>query len=211
VFRRNPRAAELVDECEQECWTRLLEGRFQPLVDRGPKGGRRPAFRPYLQRVLNNLVQDHWRRSRRAPAELGDLDPEAPEPVSEEEARALYVQELLDGLLARMAAHDARTGRAFSRVLMARRDYPEASLEELARLLSDPELPRPQGWVATTLFRARNHLCEELRQRVAEELYVPAGTGTCPGRWPTDAEVDDELAELGLLRFCQPRPRADSR
>jgi DNA-directed RNA polymerase specialized sigma24 family protein len=210
VFRRNPRAAELVDECEQECWTRLLEGRFQPFVDRGPEGSQgRPAFRPYLQRILTNLVQDHWRRSRRAPAELGDFDPEAPEPASEE-SRSLYVQHLLDSLLTRIAAHDARTGRAYSRVLMAKRDHPESSLEELARLLSVPGQTRLEGWVATTLYRARNHLCELLRQRIAEELR-PLTASRAAGHLPTEAEVDEELAELGLLRFCLSRPQAATR
>jgi DNA-directed RNA polymerase specialized sigma24 family protein len=189
----------------------LLEGRFEPVFDRRPEGGNgRPAFRPYLLRVLNNLVQDHWRRARRAPAELGEVDPEAPESVSEEESRSLYVHQLLESLLAEIAAHDARTGRAFSRVLMARRDHPDASLEELARLLSVPEQTRLEGWVATTLFRARNHLCELLRQRIAEELQPPTASGAA-GHLPTEAEVDEELAELGLLRFCLSRHPAAAR
>jgi DNA-directed RNA polymerase specialized sigma24 family protein len=213
AFRRHPRAAELVDECEQECWTRLLEGRFQPVVDHKQEGDdSRPAFRPYLQKVLSNLVSDHWRRIARAPVGLGEFDPEAPEPVSEAESRSLYAQQLLGSLLGEMASQDARTGREFSRVLLAKRDHPDASLEELARRLSTPGQTRSQRWVGTTLHRARNRLCELLRQRIAEELQPPADReAAAPGRVPTEADVDEELAALGLLKFCQSRTRADAR
>jgi DNA-directed RNA polymerase specialized sigma24 family protein len=208
AFRRNPRAADHVDECEQKCWTRLVEGRFENVLLRKPEGGEgRPAFRPYLQKVLNNLVQDHWRGIARAPAGLGELDPEAPESVSEEESCSLYAQLLLDRLLGEMAAHDARTGGAFARVLLAKRDHPDASNDELARLLSALGQARTREWVATTLYRARNRLCQLLRQRVAEELQVPTVPGaTGPGQLPTEAEVDEALAELGLLKFCLSRP-----
>jgi RNA polymerase sigma-70 factor (ECF subfamily) len=187
ALRHDPDAAEALDECEQQCWARLVEGRFAGV---NPQRGR---FRDYLRVVLSNLVHDQRRARRQAPAALQEVDPEAPEPVSDDEYRDMYRQELLERALQRLRGQDDQTGQSFFAVLLLRRDHPAESMDELARRLSTPDQPRSAGWVRTTLFRARQRLGELLRQEVAGEVETP-----------TREAVDEELAELRLLVYCQP-------
>jgi RNA polymerase sigma-70 factor (ECF subfamily) len=187
ALRHDPDAPQALDECEQECWVRLVEGRF---AGANPQRGR---FRNYLRAVLINLIHDHRRsRCRRDFADLGELDPETP-PVSDEEYRDVYRFELLRRTLERLRDQDERTGQRFHEVLQARRAHPDESMEALAQRLSRPgEQTRNAGWVRITLYRARQRLCELLRQEVAGELTNP-----------TPEAVDEELAELRLLAYCQ--------
>jgi hypothetical protein len=125
--------------------------------------------------------------------DLGALDPPAPDPVSDEEYRNLCRSALLERALEQLRRQDQQKNQGFFTVLQARRNHPKASMEELAAQLSAGGPGRTAGWVRTTLFRARQRFCELLRQEVARELDVP-----------TSADVDEELADLGLLAYCQP-------
>jgi RNA polymerase sigma factor (sigma-70 family) len=173
---------DVLDECEQLCWIRLVEGRFAGV---NPQQGR---FRDYLRVVLGNLVHD-WQRQKPA-GELPE-DVQAPEPVSDQEYREMCRHDLLERALERLRLQDEQSGQCFYQVLKARRDRPDDSMEELAHHLST-ERERTAGWVRTMVFRARQRLCELLRQDVASELDNP-----------TREAVDAELAELGLLVFCK--------
>jgi DNA-directed RNA polymerase specialized sigma24 family protein len=177
---------EAVDECEQRCWARLVEGRFRSA---SPERGR---FRDYLRTVLANLVNDHRRERRRAPAELAGAERVPAESVSDEEYRRMYGAELLERAMERLRRQDEQSGQGFHAILVMRRDHADDSMEELAGRLSRPGQERTAGWVRTTLFRARQRLCELLRQEVAAELDNP-----------TREAVDEELAELRLLVYCQ--------
>jgi RNA polymerase sigma-70 factor (ECF subfamily) len=176
-----------VEECAQECWKRLVEGRFQAV---SPEKGR---FRDYLRTVLSNLVNSRRRKDERAPAPLGDLDPPAPDPVSDAEYRDLFRTALLERAMEQLLRQDQQKDQGFFTVLQARRDHPEASMAELAGRLSAGGQERNENWVRVTLFRARQRLCELLRLEVALELDDR-----------TTAAVDEELADLELLVYCQP-------
>jgi RNA polymerase sigma factor (sigma-70 family) len=186
ALRGEPDVSDAVDECEQRCWVRLVEGRFQGV---SPQRGR---FRDYLRVVLSNLVNDYRRERRQAPGELAGAEQVAAEPVSDEEYQRLYAGELLQRAMERLRRQDEQAGQGFHAVLQARRDHASESMEELARRLSRPGQERTAGWVRTTLFRARQRLGELLRQEVTGELETA-----------TREAVDEELAELGLLVYCQ--------
>jgi DNA-directed RNA polymerase specialized sigma24 family protein len=178
--------SDAVDECEQRCWVRLVEGRFQSVT---PDKGR---FRYYLRVVLCNLVNDYRGERRQAPVELGGGELMAAEPPNDQEYQRMYAGELLQRAMERLRLQDEQTGQGFHAALLARRDHAGESMEELARRLSRPGQQRTAGWVRTTLFRARQRLCELLRQEVASELTNP-----------THEAVDEELADIGLLVYCQ--------
>jgi RNA polymerase sigma-70 factor (ECF subfamily) len=186
ALRHEPNAPTAVDDCEQECWKRLVEGRFQGA---NPQRGR---FRDYLRAVLSNLVNDQRRQRRQAPGELGEVASPLAEPFSDDEYRKVYGAELLRRALERLRLQDEQTGQGFHAVLLTRRDHTEDSMEELARRLSQPEQEQNANWVRQMLYRARRHLCELIRLEVAGELSNP-----------TREAVDEELAELGLLVYCQ--------
>jgi RNA polymerase sigma factor (sigma-70 family) len=185
ALRYRPEAPDAVDECEQRCWVRLVEGRFQGAC---PDKGR---FRDYLRAVLSNLVNDYRRERRQALPGL-DEEPAQEEPVGADEYRRMYGLELLERAMDRLRRQDEQAGQSFHAALLVRRDQPGESMDELARRLSRPGQERTAGWVRTTLFRARQRLGELLRQEVAGELGVP-----------TREAVEEELAELGLLVYCQ--------
>src|SRR5579884_2381001 len=81
ALRYEPNAPDAIDECEQRCWARLVEGRFRGA---SPERGR---FRDYLRVVLSNLVHDHKRERRQAPAELAGSELLTAEPVDDAEYR----------------------------------------------------------------------------------------------------------------------------
>lgn len=177
---------EAIAECVQRCWKRLVEGRFQAV---SPAKGR---FRNYLQTVLSNLVISYLRERAGGPAPLGDLEPPAPDPVSDTEYRDLFRTALLERAMEQLQRQDQQKDQGFFTLLRARRDHPEASMAELAGRLSAGGQKRNENWVRVTLFRARQRLCELLRLEVALELDDR-----------TTAAVDEELAELELLVYCQ--------
>src|SRR5262245_15506525 len=177
---------EAIAECVQRCWKRLVEGRFQAV---SPAKGR---FRNYLQTVLSNLVISYLRERAGGPAPLGDLEPPAPDPVSDTEYRDLFRTALLGRAMEQLQRQDQQKDQGFFTLLRARRDHPEASMAELAGRLSAGGQKRNENWVRVTLFRARQRLCELLRLEVALELDDR-----------TTAAVDEELAEPGLLVYCQ--------
>jgi hypothetical protein len=78
--------------------------------------------------------------------------------------------------------------------LKLKMDHPDWGAAQLAEHLSE-QLGSPVNAVSVRqrLSRARNRLCELLRQQVRLEL-----------RNPTEEQVDEELAELGLLGYCRP-------
>lgn len=127
ALRHERDAADAVDECEQRCWARLVEGRFRGV---SPEQGR---FRDYLRVVLCNLVTDYRRERRRAPAGLDAAEQLVAEPVSDEDYRGMYGGELLRRAIDRLRVQDEQTGQGFHAVLLARRDHADESMESTLR------------------------------------------------------------------------------
>jgi RNA polymerase sigma factor (sigma-70 family) len=181
--------AEAVDELVQEFSLRVLKGSLQGAhPDRG-------RFRNFLKAMLSNLVCDHYRRRRRQPGPLGEVDQaaEAPPLPDEEEFTRLWREQLVMRALQALAEFERQTGQVLYAVLKRALDEPALQATELAERLSQ-QLGKAvsAGWVRKRLFLARAKLRELIRAEVRQSLSDP-----------TDEAVEQELAEVGLLAYLQ--------
>jgi RNA polymerase sigma-70 factor (ECF subfamily) len=175
------------EELCQEFALRFLRGDFRH-VD--PKRGQ---FRNYLKVALQHLAVEQTRR--RPPLPLTG-DPCGPPPADAGGAAFLdlWRAELLDRAWAALAEQSAARGDRFYEVLRLKAEDPGLTSAAAADALT-----RRHGAAVTadavrqTLRRARTRFVELLRAEVAASI-------------PTDdpAEVDAELADLGLLVYCDP-------
>ncbi len=189
ALRHEREAEEAVAECLQELGVRVMTGAFKN-VD--PERGR---FRHYLRACLSNLVNDYQRRQGRRVDALGDFDPAAPGSAADEkEFVALWRQELVERALRALANHEKRTGQQFYSVLKLKMDHPELRSAQMAeRLTASAGKPLTEVGVRKRLSLARAKLVELLRAEVKQSL-----------RDPTEEQVEEELADLGLLEYCRP-------
>jgi RNA polymerase sigma-70 factor (ECF subfamily) len=177
--------AEAEELC-QEFALRFLRGDFRRA---DPDRGR---FRDYLKVALRHLAGERSRRPRPLPL---NSDPSLPTPdaaADGERFQQFWRAELLNRAWAALAERSAAQGDLFYEVLRLKSDDPARTSEVLAA-----ELARRHGrpftaeGVRQTLHRARVKFVDLLRAEVAASV-------------PTvdPAEVDAELAELGLLVYC---------
>jgi RNA polymerase sigma factor (sigma-70 family) len=185
---RDPDAAE---DLAQEFALRFIQGRLRGA---DPQHGR---FRDYLKGVLAHLIADYYRR-RRPPLPLPDGAGEPAAPAgsrAEDDAAFLgsWRQELLARAWEALEAIEGRTGQPFHTVLRFRSDHPELRSAEMAeRLAARLGKPLTAAGVRQTLRRARDKFADLLLDEVAQTL-----------RHPTADQLGEELAELGLLQYCQ--------
>jgi RNA polymerase sigma factor (sigma-70 family) len=186
------RDADAADELAQEFALRFLRGDFGG-VDR-----QRGRFRDFLKGVLSHLIADYYRRQRTVakslPANGADL---AVSPDDSEERDRQFAESWRDELLARTWARLAQlqqeTGQPFHAVMQCRVQHPDLRSSEMAVQLTTPLGQRVTAdWVRQTLHRGREKFAEILLAEVADTL-----------RNPTVDELEEELADLGLLCYCQ--------
>ena len=186
------RDPDIADDLFQEFALRLMRGAFRRA---NPRRGR---FRDFLKTALSHLVTDHYRRQGRGPRPFhGGPDP-ATDRSSLTEAEERFAEEwrtrLLDRTFAALEALEKRTGQPLHTLLHFRVDNPDLPVADLARQLSGRLGQEPSAaWVYKHLHNARQKFADLLVAEVARTL-------DCPGA----EEVGQELAELGLLRWCQP-------
>jgi DNA-directed RNA polymerase specialized sigma24 family protein len=177
------------EELCQEFALRFLRGDFRHA---DPNRGR---FRDYLKVALQHLAGERSRRPATLPL-VGDPVLPAADFLSAEGERfqVLWRNELLDRTWAALAEQSAARHDAYYEVLRLKAEDPARPSAVIAA-----EMTRRRGreftaaGVRQTLHRARERFVELLRAEVAES--VPT---TDP------AEVNAELAELGLLAYCDP-------
>lgn len=188
------RDRDTVDELFQEFALRFCRGDFHRA---SPEQGR---FRDFLSRALMNLVMDHRReqaarRRRQSPQRAEPAIEVPPEEQLAEAFQRSWREELLHRTWDRLAAIPTRTAQQWYTVLRLKAEHPDWRSPQLAEHLSQQE-GKP---VATTtarqiLHRARDRFAELLLEEVARSLAHP-----------TRAQIEEELADLGLLAFCQGR------
>jgi RNA polymerase sigma factor (sigma-70 family) len=188
VCRRN-RLQDDADDIVQETFVRLWLNLSR--VDFRPGSARR-----LIVTTITNCIRE-WGRARRrhlsilAGAEAAALvGPVAKAGISADDEAAGV--ELVQRAMERLRRQDEQTGKALHAVLLMRLNHSDESMGELARRLSRPGKERTSSGVASSLFLARRRLAELLREEVAATLHNP-----------TPEEVDEELAELGLLVYCR--------
>jgi RNA polymerase sigma-70 factor (ECF subfamily) len=187
---RDPHAAE---DLTQEFALRFVRGLFRQA---DPARGR---FRDYVKTALFHLVDDYRRQQvriqRAVPLELKEAPASEPDlPDSEQAFAESWRAELLARTWRALASDQDRTGQPYYVVLRLRVDQPELSSSQMAELLS------VQLGKAMTAAGARQVL-HRAREKFAELLFQE--TAVSLGTSGLD-QVQEELAELNLLKYCRP-------
>jgi RNA polymerase sigma factor (sigma-70 family) len=174
------RDKHLADEVLQEFWTKLLTGK---LAGADKSKGR---FRDYLRTVLHRLIIDHFRTRKLQPLPPGDLlDSARPD----EDFDRVWRETVISRVWSRLETYQASTPKnRYATVLQLRRDFPKASIEEIAAKLG--EMIRTQVTPEAfrkNLQRARAKFIDLLVQELRETIH------------PTSNEdVEAEIFDLGL-------------
>jgi len=174
------RDKNLADEVLQEFWKKLLEGK---LAGADKSKGR---FRDYLRTVLHRLIIDHFRTRKLQPLPPGDLlDSARPD----EDFDRVWRETVINRVWSRLETYQASTPKnRYASVLQLRRDFPKASIDEIALKLG--EITRAQVTPEAfrkNLQRARAKFIELLVQELRETIH------------PTSTEaVEAEIFDLGL-------------
>jgi RNA polymerase sigma-70 factor (ECF subfamily) len=180
------------DEVFQEFALQLVHG---GLRGADPRRGR---FRNFVKGTLFHLIADYRKQRREWPEPLpGDAAALAGDPEGAA-SDPRFVESWCDELLARawaaLAALEATAGQPLYTVLRFRADHPATRSPRMAEQLT-AQLGKPftAAGVRQILHRAREKFAGFLLDEVAQSL-----------RNPTGEEVEEELAELGLLDYCRP-------
>jgi RNA polymerase sigma-70 factor (ECF subfamily) len=155
----------------------------------------RGRFRAYLKGALHHQVQHHRRRNRPlvplTPASE-PTDPETGPGDLEEDFACSWREELLAGCWARLAQLEQPGGPPYYTLLRYRMNHPALRSAEIAEHLSR-EFGRDltAAGVRQMLHRAREKFGLLLLEGVVHSLDQP-----------TRQQVEEELLELGLLKYC---------
>ncbi len=178
----------------QEFAIRLLKGDYKSA---SPEKGR---FRGFLKTILSRLVADHYRkqtRRRESPIEPDFCLPDPQQQLKREsEFQSVWRDELLTDAWLRLAQEETRTGKPWMTVLRLRVESPQLRSAELADQLGhliDQEVTATR--LRVLLHRSREKFANFLLDSVAESLSLGADEHL--------DEVEQELADLELLQYCQ--------
>ena len=187
------------EELSQEFALRFLRGDFRHA------DASRGRFRDYLKSALCHLAREFAVRVRarfqplpddeeRAVAHTSGSDSSGSSAEEDRRFLELWRAELLNRTWLALESASAAQGDRFYEVLRLKSDEPSRTSAALAEELSRRHARAftAEG-VRQTLHRAREKFAELLRAEVAAS--VPTNDS---------AEVDAELAELGLLVYCPP-------
>lgn len=185
---------EVVRELDQEFALRFLQGNF---LKYDPKLGR---FRDYVKRAVRNLMIDHHRQRDRTKqldtdmeASISSGDGTVIEEMDEQLITA-WRDELLDRAWNALEDLERRTGQPHHTVLKYRVQHPDLRSEQIARgLTAVLGKSLTGGAVRQRLQLAREKWVEFLVNEVKAGL-----------REPSRAAIEEELADLRLLRYCKP-------
>lgn len=178
---------DVADDLAQEFAVRFLRGDFRSA---DPQRGR---FRDFLKQSLRNLVTDHFRRQQTERVTLQNAkSPAQSESDLEGSFDESWTQELLTRTWRALEEYQSQSGTVYYDVLKFRAEHPDDTVEQLVDGLAS-SLHRSDlnaAWVRQTLHRARKQFSKFLRDVVRSTL-----------RDDSDSGLEDELAELGLLKY----------
>jgi RNA polymerase sigma-70 factor (ECF subfamily) len=185
-------------EVFQEFALELLHGKLRGA---SPERGR---FRNYVKGTLFHLIADYRTEERMRPMSLPDDSAKLPADPDDEAANRHFLKSWCDELLARtwveLARASDRTSQPLFAVLRFRADHPEMRAPQLAEQLG-VQLGKSftAAGIRQILHRARKQFAALLLDEVTQSLENP-----------TQHDLEDELAELGLLEYCRPAlPRCE--
>lgn len=186
------RDADAADELFQDLCVRLLRGDFRN-ADR-----ERGRFRDFIKTAVFHMVIDYQKRRQKLNRPAGSGLPEpAVDPASASDSEKEFLLSWKDELMERtwlaLAEDEKRTGQLYYTVLRFRFEQPLLSSEQMAK-----EIGTLMGKaysidaIRQVLHRARTKFADLLLEEVIHSLASP-----------TDAQIEAELIELGLLTYCQ--------
>lgn len=183
------RDEDATDELFQEFSLRLARGDFQSA------SAERGHFRSFVKTTLYHLIVDHRRRAGRAKARVrGIADRPAPAAFAEEELFLQHWrQELLDRSWTRLAETQQQGKAPYYSALRLLTNEPTQPSDALAARLSE-QLGRtvtPES-ARQVLHRARRMFAGYLVDEVSDSLETPSRE-----------EIEKELIDLDLLRYCR--------
>ncbi len=189
------RDQHLAADLAQEFALKILCGDFK---NANPQRG---SFRGLIKQSLRNLIIDCYRKNRLKFEALSQHDLAVDSTSATKELDERFVRhwrrEILARTWAELQASDEQSPVPYGLVLRCRAESPAMSSSELAELIS-AKLRRvvTADWTRQTLRRARIIFEETMRAEIARTL--------------TDGDltqVDDELSDLDLARYCRQRSR----
>ncbi len=181
------RRGDVADQLFQEFALRVVRGDFSRAK---PEKGR---FRDYLRSSLIHLVTDYHRERNAWPRRLSANSPQ-PTALSADDSTPDFAQHWREEMLERTWGALAEAQPTYHAVLLFRVHNPDVPsprmAEELALQLGKP---LAADAVRKNLQRAHAKFAELLLDEVAASLAEP-----------TLEELENELRELDLLRYCRP-------
>ena len=177
------RDADAASDLSQEFAVRFLRGDFHRAA---PERGR---FRDYVKIALVNLANDHHRARQASPKALA-VDAAAPsESDDAEDFETSWRAELLEQTWKALA----EANPTFHATLLLRIEEPDLPSGDMAdRLTKQLGRPITAENVRKTIQRAHAKFADLLLEQVTESLHEPS-----------QADLEDELKALDLLRYCQ--------
>ncbi|MEM9587317.1 MAG: sigma-70 family RNA polymerase sigma factor [Planctomycetota bacterium] len=185
---RDDAAAE---ETFQEFAIRLLRGDYRSA---NPDKGR---FRGFLKVVLSRLVADHYRKLSRRKETTLDAEFDVGDDSEVQDREQAFVNVWRDEMLTQawegLANEERRTGKPWMTLLRMRVEHPKLRSIELAQRMEEAASePFTATRLRVMLHRSREKFAGFLIDAVAQSLSDPH----------PDA-IEEELAELHLLEYCQ--------
>jgi RNA polymerase sigma-70 factor (ECF subfamily) len=180
------------DDLTQDFCLALLRGELRSA------DASRGRFRDYVKTTLFHLVSKYYQRQGRQPVTLGSEQPlwqnlPGGDSAASDQDR-VFNQVWREELLARTWDALRQAQSTFHAVLHCRALHPDLPAHEMATMLGSQLGKELTAYsVRQTLHRARLKFAELLLDEVAHSLAV------C-----NVDEVEEELAELGLLEYCRP-------
>jgi RNA polymerase sigma-70 factor (ECF subfamily) len=182
------RDANAADDLAQEFFLRFVRG---DLRNAHPDKGR---FRDLIKTTLFHLIVDYQRRLKLRPQPLpsddrGPADSTTDNLTSDEQFLESWRQQLLSRAWKALHSRDA----TYYTVLKMRAENNQLSSAQMAESLA-AELGQPVSpdWVRTRLKRARAQFADLLLGELAQSMDNP-----------TRERLEEELADLQLLMYCQ--------
>ncbi len=186
------------DELAQDAIVRLLSGEFAAAA---PEKGR---FRNFLKVAVHNMARSYWEKRKRSatvavdPSHLSDSHSHEAETCWMDDWRGTLLQAAWDQLKEYDRTHP---GSLYYTLFKLRSESPAARSEELADRLSKKAGQKVTGAaVRQSMRRARFLFAQYLVGEVAQSLDQP-----------TPETVEEELAELGLIKYVSDFMPADWR
>jgi len=182
---------DAVDEIMQELALKLVRQEFRNAdADKG-------SFRSFMKTVLFRMVAGYRRsQGRKKVFATDDADDLADQPVDtgQQEFIHSWREEVLTLAWIELEELEEESGRPWNSVLRARIDHPKLTSSQLAEIVTERTGSRiSESNYRVLLHRSREKFADLLVGRVADTLQNAA-----------PQQLQEELAELRLLEFCQP-------